>query len=260
MRGWLTVMLLLGAGPTLAETSHVRIDNPVPLAQYNRTDAERIGRYPAIATPEMGIISQIAVYKPASLRKDALAPAVVLLHGTHRSGPLMIEMWRPLADREGVVLVAPTFATGRWPTREEFAHFSRLPSVLAEALPVDPARIYLFGHSAGAAAALQIAALRPKVYAAYAAHGSGVWLPQSIAGHYARTEGIPPVVFIIGDRDQQTPVAKVLANAAQFDAAGFPTAVIELAPHNHWYYSAADTINRLAWHIFEDARGGDPDG
>jgi len=80
------------------------------------------------------------------------APLLLLLHGSGRDGMSQIDAWKNLAEKEGVILVAPDSANSR-----EWAFPADGPDFLHDVVeavrakyPVDGKRLYLFGHSAGA--------------------------------------------------------------------------------------------------------------
>jgi poly(3-hydroxybutyrate) depolymerase len=96
------------------------------------------------------------VFVPAGL--TAPAPALLLLHGSGHNGMSLIEPWRGLAQKEGVILVAPDSSDStKWDFRKDSLDF--LHAVLEEIESkhaVDRRRVYLFGHSAGAMYALYL--------------------------------------------------------------------------------------------------------
>ncbi|MGZ8847493.1 MAG: hypothetical protein ACXW3C_13615, partial [Pyrinomonadaceae bacterium] len=76
------------------------------------------------------------------------APLVVLLHGSGRNGLSVVEKWKDLAIKEGVIIVGPDAAGGDgWITpRDGPAFLHDLTEELKSKYPVNPRRIYLFGH------------------------------------------------------------------------------------------------------------------
>jgi len=80
------------------------------------------------------------------------APLIVLLHGSGRNGLSLVEKWKDLANKEGLILVGPDAQNSRgWKIPEDgpgFVH--ELIETLKARYPVNTRRMYLFGHSAGA--------------------------------------------------------------------------------------------------------------
>jgi len=90
------------------------------------------------------------LYVPASAK--APAPLIVLLHGSGRNGMSLIEKWKELADKEGVIIVGPdSDGASGWSMPRDGPDFLRdLVEDLKSKYPINPHRVYLFGHSAGA--------------------------------------------------------------------------------------------------------------
>src|SRR5437868_15320386 len=103
-------------------------------------------------------------------------PLVVLLHGSGRNGLSLAEKWKDLASAEGFIIVGPdAINTQGWHTPEDGPDFLRdLVEALRAKYPINPRRVYLFGHSAGAVFALDIAMLESEYFAATAVH-AGAW-------------------------------------------------------------------------------------
>jgi poly(3-hydroxybutyrate) depolymerase len=50
------------------------------------------------------------LYVPRSLKPDATVPLIVLLHGSNHVGLSLAEKWDDLAEKEGLIVVAPDSA------------------------------------------------------------------------------------------------------------------------------------------------------
>lgn len=135
-----------------------------------------------------------AVYLPAGHRRTDRRSLLLLLHGCDQTAEQFAAATRftALADRHGVVLVAPsqsrTYQPGacwRW---YEAAHQARgrgEPAILAGITAavaaergrwrIDASRVYVAGLSAGAAMALVLAATYPDVFAAVGVHSGAAY-------------------------------------------------------------------------------------
>src|SRR5690349_4299047 len=103
---------------------------------------------------------------------------VVLLHGSGRDGRSLLDPWRKLADREGLILVAPNAINPAvWQTVLDGpeALISIIENVKKQ-YAVDSTRIYLFGHSGGAVFGLFMLLWKPTYFAAVSIHAGA--LPQ----------------------------------------------------------------------------------
>jgi predicted esterase len=186
------------------------------------------------------------LFAPSSLK--APAPLVVLLHGSGRNGLSLVEKWKELAAREGLVIVGPDASDSKgWRTPEDGPDFIReLVEALKARYPVDPRRVYLFGHSAGAVFALNLAMMESEYFAAAAVH-AGAWRQQDEFSVIEDAKRKTPLAIIVGDRDPFFPLTDVTATEAALKGRGFHVEVSVMKGHDHWYYDLAPGINRNAW-------------
>jgi poly(3-hydroxybutyrate) depolymerase len=93
--------------------------------------------------------------------KQSPMPVVVLLHGSGHNGEIMAQAWRDLAAREGFIVAAPdAYGSAGWGSSVDPPElFQAVVDQVNAIHPVDESRIYLFGHSAGAAYALFLAVI-----------------------------------------------------------------------------------------------------
>src|SRR6266568_2671983 len=84
------------------------------------------------------------------------APLLLLLHGSGRNGLSLVEKWKDLATKEGIILVGPDAINSQgWSSPVDGPDFLHdLISDLKSKYSIDSRRMYLFGHSAGATFAL----------------------------------------------------------------------------------------------------------
>jgi predicted esterase len=120
---------------------------------------------------------------------------------------------------------------------------------LVEALkakyPINPRRVYLFGHSGGAIFALEMSLMESQYFAATAIHAGA--LPPNDADLIEMAKRKIPISIQVGDSDQSFPLKAVRATRDALNAKGFAVELTELPNHNHWYYDLAPKINRTAW-------------
>ena len=198
------------------------------------------------------------LFAPASLKPSA--PLVVLLHGSGRNGLSLVERWKELAAREGFVIAGPDSSDSQgWRTPEDGPDFIRdVVEALRAKYPLDPRRVYLFGHSAGAVFALNLAMSQSEYFAAAAVH-AGAWREEREfkALEWARRK--TSLFIIVGDRDTFFYVSDVRATEAALKAHGHEIEVKVVQGHNHWYYDRASEFNREAWDFLKGrALGADP--
>lgn len=97
-------------------------------------------------------------------------PLLVLLHGAGGTAEEHVAAWKPLAQQEKVILFAPTSFDGRWCAQGDAQNVLDACRHVATDLAVNRKKIYLAGHSLGAAMALGLAIACSNFFAAVAAH------------------------------------------------------------------------------------------
>ena len=175
------------------------------------------------------------------------APLLLLLHGSGRNGLSLVEKWKELATKEGVVLVGPdAIGSEGWSSPADGPDFLHdLISDLKSKYPIDSLRMYLFGHSGGATFALYMALFESEYFAAVAIH-AGALRPDD-GPIVERTSRKIPIYIVVGTVDQFFPLADVRATRDMLNKNGFNAQLTEMKGHNHWYYDLAPKINADAW-------------
>ena len=186
------------------------------------------------------------LFAPASLKPSA--PLVVLLHGSGRNGLTLVERWKDLAAREGFLLAGPDARNSQgWRTPDDGPDFIRdLVEALRAKYKLDPRRVYLFGHSAGAVFAMNLAMMQSEYFAAAAVH-AGAWRDEGEFGVLEQAKRKTSLAIIVGDRDAYFPVSAVRATEAALKGRGHEVEVKVIKGHDHWYYDRAPEFNRDAW-------------
>jgi poly(3-hydroxybutyrate) depolymerase len=200
------------------------------------------------------------VLVPATLAADRPAPLIVMLHGSGRTGKQLLEIWRGLAEQEGILLAGPDSTDSlHWAAPQDGPLLLRdVVDAVAKEHPVDPRRIYLFGNSAGAVFALQVACLESEFFAAAAVHAGAVDPKFFSVFDYAARK--IPIGIWTGTRDKIFPVADVRATAKALTQRGFPVTLTEIPDHTHDYSAVSADVNPAIWaflssrSLSEDAR------
>lgn len=186
------------------------------------------------------------LFVPASASQK-LAPLIVLLHGSGRDGRSLLDRWQSLASKEGIILAGPESLERQfWAVTTDGPAFLHdvIEAVKLKTL-VDPKRVYLFGHSAGAVHSLSMAVLESQYLAAVAVH-AGV-LDYQMEPFLQRAERKIAIAIWVGTNDSLFPVAPVRATRDTLAAGGFPVELTEIKNHTHAYYDRADEINKGVW-------------
>lgn len=199
------------------------------------------------------------LYVPSSVPADRPAPLIVTVHGSTRNGKTLVDAWKDLADKEGIVLAGPDSTDAvHWASPQDGPLLLRdVVDAVAAGHAIDPRRVYLFGHSAGAVFTLQMACLESEYFAAAAVHAGAVD-PQyfSIFDYAARKI---PIAIWIGTKDAFFPIDGVRATAKALEERGFPVTLTEIPNHTHDYSAVAKDLNVQIWKFLSAQKlPGDP--
>ncbi len=185
------------------------------------------------------------VFVPNAVKEHA--PMLLLLHGSGHNGMSLIDPWKDLSTKEGIVLVAPDSSdSSQWNQTADGPDFIHAVVEAAKAkYAVDPRRVYLFGHSAGAVYALYLAAVQSEYFAATAIH-AGALLQSDFGAIDVATRKMPIGIWV-GTNDPYFSTALVRATRDAFDSRGFSVQLTEIPGHDHNYYAVAGKINPPIW-------------
>jgi predicted esterase len=178
-------------------------------------------------------------------------PLVLLLHGSGRSGQVMVDAWAALASKEHFIVAAPdAFDSSAWNIKADPPDF--LHAVVEQVKAkhaVDENRIFLFGHSAGAEYALLLAILDSHYFAAVAVHAGALQPDNYRLFSYAGRR--LPVAIWVGSRDPFFPIEQVTATKKEFESNGYPIELAIIPNHDHNYYVISDEVNGKAWEFLK---------
>ncbi len=187
-------------------------------------------------------------------------PLLLILHGSGRDGMSVMEKWQKLAANEGVVVAAPNSLEPKvWIAPADGPDLLRdIVECLKASLPIDPRRVYIWGHSGGASFALQMAVAESEYFAAAAVH-AGRLHPESYPMADEAKRKIP-IKIVVGTEDRYFPLERVRATRDALAERGFPVELTEIEGHTHQYYDLATKINKQSWgflqtHALEDEPG-----
>ena len=191
------------------------------------------------------------LYVPSTLKPSTQAPLIVMLHGSNRTGVTLVEKWKDFAKKEGIIIAGPdasNLAGWSWPQDgPDFLH--DLVEELKSKYPVNPRRVYLFGHSAGAIFAIEMSLMESQYFAAAAIHAGA--LPHDDMNLIDLAKRKIPFSIQVGDSDEFFPVKIVRATSEALKTKGFTVDMIEIPNHDHWYYDQAAKFNQTAWNFLK---------
>jgi len=184
--------------------------------------------------------------------KDKPAPLIITLHGSGRDGKILVDHWESMAKKEGIVLAGPdaTVRDGWNMGKDSPLLLKDLVDDVKSKATIDPKRVYLFGHSAGAIHALKIGVLESEYFAAVAVH-AGAFEPD-FSAYVRRARRKIPIAIWVGTNDSFFPLAPVRATRDALNAEGFDAQLTEIPGHTHDYYGRSGEINKAAWAFLRD--------
>jgi len=184
----------------------------------------------------------------------APAPLVVLLHGSGRNGKTLIDTWQDLAAKEGFIIVGPdsddpsAWVLGR--DGPDFLH--DLVEALKSKYPINPRRVYLFGHSGGAVFALVMSTVASEYFAAVAVH-AGAFRSKTEMEMIGNAKRKIPISIWVGTNDPFFSLREVRATRDAFATKDIVVQVNEIPGHDHNYYGIASRVNASAWEFLKQA-------
>jgi len=196
---------------------------------------------------------------PAGIAPGRKAPLLVALHGSGQNGEDYVSAWQELAEKEKIVVVGPSsYDRVHWAPPEDGPLFLHdIVEQVAAKQPIDGRRVYLFGHSAGAVYALEMAALESEYFAAISAYAGSLTPKYFNLFDYAKRK--IPYQIVVGTEDRFFPLDEVRATRDALKSRGFPVEYFEIPGQTHNYLRSAKEINARAWDFFQrNPLPGDP--
>lgn len=176
------------------------------------------------------------------IEPDSLQPGTryALLIGFHGNRS-QVKSWlydyaafEPFVTLRNFILVYPQ-APLRWVAKSgdrDLLFFDALVAEMEKQFPIDPSRVYVFGHSNGGGFATYLLHARPNIVAAVATH-SGIYPPDY--DHLPPPEHKAPLFVIWGEKDEISPADSkaVQSCLSAFRTEGFPVETLVLPDWGH---------------------------
>lgn len=190
------------------------------------------------------------LFVPESVKSGTPAPLIVLLHGSGRNGLTLVDKWKDLATKEGIILAGPdSLDPSVWNSPGDGPDFLRdLVENIKSRYTINPRRVYLFGHSGGAVFALYMSLLESQYFAAAAIHAGALRRRDPAIGVAKRKS---PIAIFVGTRDRFFPLEDVRGTRDELNSQGFAAELTEIPGHDHNYYGLAPKINQSAWEFLK---------
>jgi serine protease Do len=134
-------------GTPVVEKETNPVEKPAPAGVEQVEPGASAGETRDLKLPEFQ--QQCKIYIPAGNTDRTPGLLVWLGDGDAESADDVIEQWREICDRDGLLLAVPTAAeSGRW-DRTELEYLVRLLAQILNQDKVDPRRIVVYGHGSG---------------------------------------------------------------------------------------------------------------
>jgi pimeloyl-ACP methyl ester carboxylesterase len=148
------------------------------------------------------------LYIPKNRPAESL-PAIVFLHGSFGNFKTYTWVWSKLAEREGLVIIAPSYGFGNWRSVDSVAVISRVLEDATTQVALDPNRLYLAGLSNGGLGVSHLAIAQPEQYRGliFLSPVMDTAIVNSPAFHQAWHGR--PVLVITGAADERIPLSYV---------------------------------------------------
>jgi poly(3-hydroxybutyrate) depolymerase len=192
-----------------------------------------------------GTARTYSLFVPSGLTTPS--PLLLLLHGSAQDSESLIATWQEIAQREGIILMAPdSIDPAAWDSLEDSPDLlhATIDAVKANH-PVDDHRLYLFGTSTGADYALYLSIVEAEYFAATAIH-SGSLLASNFRLIGAAKRKIPISIWSAVD-DASVSLEQVRATRDAFNARGFAVELHEIAAHDQNANARSSDENLSAW-------------
>ena len=199
------------------------------------------------------------IFVPDGFGRTGPGPAIVLYNGSGSNVDGLMEPWKDIARRDGVILIGPdAFQSGAWRIPQDSPEFTGEVVEDAKAkFKIDPRRVYLFGHSGGAGHVLLLGLIESEYFAAVGAH-AGALRPDDRKLLDVPQRKIPMAIWV-GTKDQMVPLKMVRDTLAVLTARGFPAKTFEIAGHTHSYAERAPEVTAAAWEFLrKESLAADP--
>jgi len=189
---------------------------------------------------------------PEQLKADEKLPLLLVFHGSGHNGLSIVETWQDVAAKERLIVAGlDSLDPSVWSTTKDSPSVLRdLVEMLESKYPINPHRVYLFGHSGGAVFAIDMAMIESEYFAAAAVH-AGSWREKQDFELISSAQRKIPLAIWVGTRDPFFSLESVHSTRDALAAAGFHVEVVEMPGHDHWYYDLAPTINAAAWQFLK---------
>lgn len=172
----------------------------------------------------------IELYVPANL--PARPAAVLAFHWSTAHGRNMLDHWKTVADRDGVLLVLPSSKQRRQWTKGDAAAIDRVLGRILADYRVDRDRVYVTGFSGGASMAYRFFFTHPNVFAGIGPYAGRMRVRPGELEALAHSRPIKACV-VHGRADRKIPFRESVKAVRELQRAGIDASLRALGS-GHW--------------------------
>ncbi len=169
-------------------------------------------------------------------RSDGPLPAILFLHGSGGNFKAYTWAWAKFAEKQGFVIIAPSFGFGNWSRPGGLAAASLALDDAATLIEIDPDRVYLAGLSNGGLGVSELAATFPERFRGLILLSPvmDTEIVNSAEFHDSWRES--PILVITGEADQRIPVSYVERQVSVLQTGGVDVTYIAYPGEDHFLF------------------------
>ena len=185
------------------------------------------------------------VYVPKGPTPEGGRPVLVFFHGSLGSFQGYLAALRPLAEREGFAIVAPSYGSGLWRRKASTERIEEALALVAEDPRLDAERVVAVGLSAGGSAVSRVGAHFPE-----RVRGLAFLSPMIEPALFAEPWRGRPVLVVHGATDRRIPARFVERAVKDLRAAEVEVSYVPIEGQDHFlYFAETEQVNAAlgAW-------------
>lgn len=193
--------------------------------------------------------STYTAYAPSCMQDGRAVPVLYTFHGTGGTGADMVDLWRPIADAECVLVVGLDSEDGMgWNFSGDVTNLSTLLDVVDAAWNIN--RRYMHGYSAGAHWTYVVGLANADYFAGIGVYAGSMQYAEAYGG-WPTKEGPIPVAIAHGTDDTTVPYSEAEDAYATLTAAGWTANLDTYAGGTHTYEPGCEPV---AWDFWQAHR------
>ncbi len=187
------------------------------------------------------------LYVPKGKHSEPL-PAIVFLHGSGGNFKVYMWLWSKLAEKQQVVIIAPSFGFGNWGQPGGQRAVVRALQDAASVVRIDEDRIYLAGLSNGGLGVSRLAEAMPDKF-----RGLIFISPVMATEIVDRKQFLDewkgrPALILFGEADRRVPENYIRKRIANFEAGGVDVTAVYYPGEDHFLFfsQAEDVLEKIS--------------